>query len=149
MTRYIIRRLLQAIPLLFIISVILFVLMRTTGDPLATLGGRRVPRPEDRERLTRQLGLDKPLYSSMCTGWSATTGPGSTWTAMAWPRRPARKRACCAASSAPRWSAGASQAWDIIWERMPNTLLLMIPAEIIVILFSLVIGIYSALRQYS
>ncbi len=61
MTRYIIRRLLQAIPLLFIISLMLFVLMRSTGDPLATMGGRRMMRPEDRERLSRQLGLDKPI----------------------------------------------------------------------------------------
>jgi peptide/nickel transport system permease protein len=38
---------------------------------------------------------------------------------------------------------------DIIWERLPNTLILMIPAEAIVILVSLAIGIYSALRQYS
>jgi peptide/nickel transport system permease protein len=34
-------------------------------------------------------------------------------------------------------------------ERLPNTILLMIPAEIIVILFSLAIGVFSALRQYS
>ena len=63
MSRYIIRRLLQAIPLLFIISLILFVLMRASGDPVATMGGRRVMRPEDRERLARQLGLDKPIYT--------------------------------------------------------------------------------------
>ncbi len=62
MTRYIIRRLLQAIPLLFIISMILFVLMQNMGDPLATMGGRTVTRSADRERLTRQLGLDKPIY---------------------------------------------------------------------------------------
>jgi peptide/nickel transport system permease protein len=40
-------------------------------------------------------------------------------------------------------------AWEVIWERVPNTLLLMIPAEIIIITFALLIGIYSALRQYS
>ncbi len=61
MGRYIIRRLLQAIPLLFIISIVLFVLMQNIGDPLATMGGRRPTRKEDRERLTRQLGLDKPV----------------------------------------------------------------------------------------
>ena len=63
MSRYVIRRLLQAIPLLFIISLVLFVLMRASGDPVATMGGRRVMRPEDRERLARQLGLDKPIYT--------------------------------------------------------------------------------------
>jgi peptide/nickel transport system permease protein len=38
---------------------------------------------------------------------------------------------------------------DIIMDRLPNTLILMIPAEIIVIIVSLLVGIYSALRQYS
>jgi len=38
---------------------------------------------------------------------------------------------------------------DIILERLPNTLLLMIPAEVIVVLCSLAVGVYSALRQYS
>lgn len=61
LTRYILRRLLQAIPLLFILSVVLFVLMQNIGDPLATMGGRTVTRSEDRKRLERQLGLDKPI----------------------------------------------------------------------------------------
>ena len=38
---------------------------------------------------------------------------------------------------------------DVIADRVPNTLLLMIVAEIVVISGSLVIGIYSALHQYS
>ena len=62
MSRYVIRRLLQAIPLLFFVSIILFFLMGQLGDPVATMGGRRVTRPADRERLTRQLGLDQPFY---------------------------------------------------------------------------------------
>jgi peptide/nickel transport system permease protein len=40
-------------------------------------------------------------------------------------------------------------ALDIIIERLPNTLILMIPAEIIIIAVSLLVGVYSALRQYS
>ncbi len=44
MSRYIVRRLLQAIPLLFIISGVLFVLMQNMGDPVATMGGRKVTR---------------------------------------------------------------------------------------------------------
>ncbi|MCE7860293.1 MAG: glutathione ABC transporter permease GsiC, partial [Chloroflexi bacterium CFX2] len=62
MTNYLLRRLAQAIPQLFIISLILFILMQSFGDPIATLGGRIPPRPEEKERLRRQLGLDKPLY---------------------------------------------------------------------------------------
>jgi peptide/nickel transport system permease protein len=40
-------------------------------------------------------------------------------------------------------------AVELIMERIPNTLLLMIPAEIIILLAALGLGIYSALRQYS
>ncbi|MBM3152070.1 MAG: ABC transporter permease, partial [Chloroflexi bacterium] len=40
-------------------------------------------------------------------------------------------------------------ALDIILERVPNTLILMVPAEIVILLASLAIGIYSAIRQYS
>jgi peptide/nickel transport system permease protein len=37
----------------------------------------------------------------------------------------------------------------VIWGRLPNTLILMITAEVFIIVFSLLIGMYSALRQYS
>ena len=67
MTTYILRRLAQAIPQLFIISLILFVLMQSFGDPIATLGGRIPPRPEDKERLRRQMGLDQPVYMQYIT----------------------------------------------------------------------------------
>src|SRR5512143_442632 len=62
MTRYILIRVLQAIALLFVISIVLFFLMRNMGDPIAAMAGRNITRPADRERLTRQLGLDKPIY---------------------------------------------------------------------------------------
>src|SRR5215211_2778653 len=62
MLTYILRRLAQAIPQLLLISLILFLLMQTFGDPIASLGVRTPPRPADRARLTRQLGLDQPVY---------------------------------------------------------------------------------------
>jgi peptide/nickel transport system permease protein len=40
-------------------------------------------------------------------------------------------------------------ALQVIMERLPNTLLLMLSAEIVIIFGSLLIGIYAALRQYS
>ena len=40
-------------------------------------------------------------------------------------------------------------AMQVIMERLPNTLLLMLTAEFVIILGSLFIGIYAALRQYS
>jgi peptide/nickel transport system permease protein len=149
MTRYIIRRLLQAIPLLFFISMLLFVLMRSTGDPLATMGGRRVTRPEDRARLSRQLGLDKPLfvqylYWLVGNDWSKIDLDGDGV-----PETPGDRRGVVRGDFGNSLVNRGTPAMDIILERLPNTLLLMIPAEIIVIVFSLIVGVYSALRQYS
>ena len=149
MTRYVIRRLLQAIPLLFLISMILFVLMRTASDPVATMGGRRVPRPEDRERLSRQLGLDQPIYLQYLY-WLV----GNDWTQIdldgdGVAETPGEQKGILRGEFGTSLVSRGKPAWDVLWERVPNTLLLMIPAEIVIILFSLVIGIFSALRQYS
>jgi peptide/nickel transport system permease protein len=149
MTRYIIRRLLQAIPLLFAISLILFLLMRSTGDPLATMGGRRQVRPEDRERLSRLLGLDQPLYIQYIY-WLV----GNDWTSIdidgdGVAETRGELRGVVRGEFGTSLVSRGRPAMDIIMERLPNTLLLMIPAEVIIIVFSLVIGVFSALRQYS
>ncbi|MGD8404185.1 MAG: ABC transporter permease [Anaerolineales bacterium] len=149
MTRYIIRRILQAIPLLFIISLMLFILMINTGDPLATMGGRRVMRPEDRERLSRQLGLDQPMYVQYLY-WLV----GNDWALIdmngdGTPETPGIRKGVLRGDFGNSLASRGKAALDIILERLPNTLILMIPAEIIVILISLGVGIYSALRQYS
>jgi peptide/nickel transport system permease protein len=149
MTRYIIRRLLQFIPLMFIISVILFVLMLNTGDPLATMGGRRATRPEDRERLARQLGLDQPIYKQYIF-WLI----GNDWTMIDMdgdgvPDTPGTRKGVLRGDFGDSLVSRGKPATDIIMERLPNTLILMISAEIIVIVVSLMVGIYSSLRQYS
>jgi len=149
MTRYIIRRLLQAIPLLFFISLILFMLMRASGDPVSTMGGRRQMRPEDRERLARQLGLDKPMFMQYIY-WLV----GNDWTKIdldgdGVAETPGTLKGVLRGQLGKSFVNRGKEAWDVIWERLPNTLLLMIPAEIIIIAFSLSIGIFSALRQYT
>jgi len=148
MGRYIVRRLLQAIPLLFIISVALFVLMQNIGDPLATMGGRRPTRREDRERLTRQLGLDKPvlvqyLYWLIGNDWTKVDLDGDGV-----PETQGTRKGVL------RLDFGTSivdkrPALTLIGERLPNTLLLMGAYEVVVIAGALVVGIYSAVRQYS
>jgi peptide/nickel transport system permease protein len=149
MTRYIIRRLLQAIPLLIIISVILFLLMRLAGDPVATMGGRKNPRPEERVRLSRQLGLDKPIYVQYIY-WLV----GNDWTRVdqdgdGVAETPGDQKGMLRGDFGTSFIRRGQDALGIILERIPYTLLLMIPAEIIVIAFSLMVGIYSALRQYT
>lgn len=148
MTRYILRRLLQAIPLLFVISLVLFVMMQNMGDPLATMGGRTMTRSADRERLSRQLGLDKPVvvqyvYWLIGNDWTKIDMDGDGIAETPGVRK-----------GVLRGDFGMSlvnrkPAMEVIMERLPNTLLLMLTAEAVIILGALLIGIYSALRQYS
>lgn len=56
------RRILQAIPLLLLISILVFALLHAApGGPLAIFLENPNVRPEDIERLRRSLGLDRPL----------------------------------------------------------------------------------------
>jgi len=148
MSQYILRRLLQAIPLVLLVTLALFVLLQSIGDPLATLGGRLPPRPEERERLRRQLGLDQPILNQYLF-WLV----GNDWTML--------DRDGDGAAETPGTRYGVLRgdfgesivtkqpAIKIIMERIPNTLILMVTAEIITITFALMIGIVSALKQYS
>ncbi len=148
MFRYIVRRLLIAIPQLIIISLLLFMLANAMGDPLASFAGRRRPRSSDRERLKRQLGLDQPLpvqYLIWLVGndWMEIDVDGDGIPDGTGTRR-----------GVLRGDFGTSfmerrPVLEMIGERVPNTLILMLTAEIVILVFSLFIGIYSALRQYS
>jgi peptide/nickel transport system permease protein len=61
MNRYILRRLVQAIPTLFGITIITFMLMLATpGDPITTIMFNPNASPEATAQLRRQLGLDQP-----------------------------------------------------------------------------------------
>ena len=69
MGRYIARRLLQAVPMLFLLSIALFILVNVApGGPLAGHGRTRRPDPEKAEILKRQFGLDQPLNRSPANG---------------------------------------------------------------------------------
>jgi len=148
MARYTIRRLLQAIPLLLILSAMLFFLANEMGDPLASFGGRRRIKSADRERLTRQLGLDKPIAVQYII-WLA----GNDWMKIdidgdGTPDEYGTRKGII------RGDFGSSfmekrPVLEIISERFTNTMILMLTAEVVILTLSLVIGIYSALRQYS
>jgi oligopeptide transport system permease protein len=62
MLRYIVRRLLWLVPVLFAVSLITFVLMHMVpGGPWDVMGGGRIIRPEVRKLIAEKYGLDKPL----------------------------------------------------------------------------------------
>lgn len=62
MIRFIVRRIAQSIPLLLLISLLIFALIHAApGGPLSTYLENPNVRPEDIERLRRAMGLDRPL----------------------------------------------------------------------------------------
>ncbi|MGD8752645.1 MAG: hypothetical protein PVG14_14540, partial [Anaerolineales bacterium] len=62
MAQYIVRRLLQAIPMLLLISILLFALVNIApGGPLTTYSRSNRIAPEKKEAIRRSFGLDKPL----------------------------------------------------------------------------------------
>lgn len=148
MLNYILRRLAQAIPQLFLISLALFLLMQAFGDPIASLGVRVPPKPADRERLRRQLGLDQPIYVQYIV-WLA----GNDWMKIDMDgdgvAETPGKRTGVLRGDFGNSLISKRPVVELVTERLPNTLLLMIAVEIVIIIFSLVIGVYSATRQYS
>lgn len=62
MGRYVIRRLLQMIPVFLGTTFLIFVMVYALGDPVAALFGDRAPDPATAARLRAEFNLDKPLW---------------------------------------------------------------------------------------
>ena len=61
MIRYIVYRLLAAIPVILVVGIIKFSLLHVApGDPAAIIGGDEAT-PEDIERIRHELGLDRAI----------------------------------------------------------------------------------------
>jgi len=61
MLAFVLRRVAQALLVMLAVGLIAFSLFRFTGDPVLFMLGQDAT-PEDRARITKQLGLDKPFY---------------------------------------------------------------------------------------
>ena len=105
-------------------------------------------RQEDKERLRRQLGLDQPVYKQYFT-WLI----GNNWQKIDMdgdgvPETPGKRLGVLRGD----WGNSLvtrQPVTKMIGERVGNTMLLMLTAEILIIILSLAIGLYSALHPYS
>jgi peptide/nickel transport system permease protein len=147
--RYIARRLLQAIPMMFLMSIVLFVLVNLApGGPLAGHSRSRHVNPERAEMLKRQLGLDKPLavqYLIWLVGndWMKvdTDGDGV-------PDGYGERRGILRGDFGFSFQT-RKPVLEEIAQRLPNTVYLMSVTLIIVAIVAIPIGIVSAVKQYS
>lgn len=61
MARYLVRRLLQSIPIFLGITLLSYALMSASGNPVSLLSFRQGARPEERARIEKQLGVNDPF----------------------------------------------------------------------------------------
>lgn len=127
MGRYIVRRLLIAIPTLLVISFVMYMILALAPiDPLASFGADpRVP-PEVRERIRVSLGLDQP-----------------------WPIRYAKWLGAALQGDFGVSFMSRSSVGDLIFQRLPNTLAVVGVAYLVGVLVALPVGMLSAVRRNS
>jgi peptide/nickel transport system permease protein len=125
---YVVRRLLQAVPLLLVISALIFTLLYLMpGDPLyRMLEGIPNLRAQDYERLRRLYGFDDPVYLQY-----------GKWLWQLIQLNPGYSREY------------GQPVFDIIWPALKNTLVLTVAAVVIGKVIAVILGIFSAVRQYS
>ncbi|MBP0724245.1 ABC transporter permease [Bacillus sp. RG28] len=131
MFEYIVKRTLQAIPLLFIISIISFALMSLSpGDPTAIYENPEASTkstPQDKAKLQARLGINQPIYVQYYKWMKLLVTEGNLGYS---------------------FEDGQPVTQKII-DRIPATMTLMATAIILSILIAIPIGVYSAVKQYS
>jgi peptide/nickel transport system permease protein len=126
MGKYILKRLIQMIPALFIISVVVFLIVHLIpGDPAKIIAG---PNATDQQlqALTRQLGLDQPLWVQYIV-WLQNALAGNMGYSF----------------------INNYPVNDLIAQRVPATLELALAAALVAALISFPLGIVAALRPGS
>ena len=126
MPAYIVRRLLQAIPLLLGILTLVFIIMHAApGDPTALYMNPSIA-PEVLEQMRQNWGLDQPLHIQYVR-WMKSFLTGDFGISLAQNRPVAA----------------------ILAERIPNTLILSGVSLLLIFAIGITIGIIQAVRQYS
>ena len=125
MTVFVIRRLMQSVVVLLVMSLLVFVGVFAIGNPIDILVNPQADQAE-MERATRALGLDKPLWLQYLIFLG----------------------------NAFRGDLGRSfvfnqPALQLIMERLPATLELAIAASVLAIIIGIPCGLYAGLRPHS
>ncbi len=127
MARYLLRRLLIAVPSLLGISIVLFtVLALAPGDPFGELATNPAVPPEVRMALRAQFGMDDPVLQRYFH-WLVAMLHGN-------------------------WGFSFVSRVNVdtlIWQRLPATLLVIGSSQILALLIALPVGVYAATRPYS
>ena len=122
---FLVRRLSQTIPLLLLLSLLIFLLIHAApGGPLELYLSNPNVRPEDIARLRRELGLDRPLIEQYVAWiWAFLRGDwGYSY-------------------------ADGRPVIDRLVERLPATFELVATSTLLAVIVSMAVGIVSVLRR--
>lgn len=126
MRQYILRRLLQMIPILIGVSILMFAVIKATpGNPFSYLAGPRVNKATI-DRMVKEAGLDKPLPIQYIN-WVKETVKGNLGYSL----------------------RTGEEVKSLMKKRIPNTLILTMTAFVIGVGLAIPIGVISATRPYS
>jgi peptide/nickel transport system permease protein len=121
---FVIRRLLSAIPVLFVVSLVTFAIIALVpGDVTAEIAGTDST-PEQREAIRRQLGLDRPMVEQ-ALHWYARVLQGDLGQSYLLNR----------------------SVSDAVFERLPVTLSLAALALVLAVAMGILLGILAAVRH--
>ena len=123
MQRYILRRVVQSVALLFVLALIIFALARVSGNP-ADLLLREDATQEDRAHLLRVLGLDRPVHEQLYL-FLAGALRGDLGESIRY-RKP---------------------AVEVFFERLPNTLKLLPLAMVGALVIAIPLGVLAAVYR--
>ena len=124
MTRYIVKRILQAIPLLLVISIICFALIQMAPfDVIDTIATPDMA-PEVKEALKVKYGLDQPAHIQY-VNWLKRMVTGNLGYSIV---------------------THQSVAFDLA-ARLPNTVLLILPSYLLALAISIVLGLVAGSRR--
>lgn len=127
MKQFFIKRLLVTIPTLIAISIIIFaILALAPGDPLGEFASNPAITAEVRENIRKSLGLDQPVYIRYFK-WFGSFIRGDMGYSF----------------------NSRSPVAELLWQRLPTTLLVVGTGYILGLLIAFPIGIVSAIARYS
>lgn len=127
MLTYTIRRTIEAVPLLILISIVIFVILnQLPGGPLAPYLQNPHITAADIERLRHNFGLDQPAYVQYLKWLGRTVSGDWGWSQL-----------------------NSTPVTEAIWERLPATIELASTALVASLVIGVTFGILAAVRPYS
>ena len=123
MRRFVVRRLVQAVLVVFGVSLVVFCVVRLSGDPTYLMLSPNATE-EDRRRFARELGLDRPLYIQYIVFVQRAV-----------------------AGDFGRSLRYNQSALALVLERLPATLELSLAALLVSLVVAIPAGVVSALRR--